>query len=323
MTELNLEKLRKISKICSVHKKTQEYVRSVCLKIKDLLVNYARDKNINEKKILDKYFGHDAAPKNFSSGQVPTKYINDVIENGNIREQMTLIMNFGMSGCTVILWAIEKKRCLSQATLELLQDRLYNLTGMRDINKINKYIKGCEKDGCILPCKFISLTLDGSVSVSRMTAYPVIDKLREPRIKTEDKYLVNVQDVYPKLSQYELEYIKINSNYEIKNNILPWISGLQYWKVNRDNFYIRLMEKNKQMIVTGPSGNTDLNLSIFRLFDNFDINLAIFACIAHMCSSPDHSPCEILLASIPYGLNDWTIDKDSFKYVNNKLKIYI
>ena len=323
MTELNLEKLRKISKICSAHKKTQEYVRSVCLKIKDLLVNYARDKNINEKKILDKYFGHDAAPKNFSSGQVPTKYINDVIENGNIREQMTLIMNFGMSGCTVILWAIEKKRCLSQATLELLQDRLYNLTGMRDINKINKYIKGCEKDGCILPCKFISLTLDGSVSVSRMTAYPVIDKLREPRIKTEDKYLVNVQDVYPKLSQYELEYIKINSNYEIKNNILPWISGLQYWKVNRDNFYIRLMEKNKQMIVTGPSGNTDLNLSIFRLFDNFDINLAIFACIAHMCSSPDHSPCEILLASIPYGLNDWTIDKDSFKYVNKKLKEYM
>ena len=83
------------------------------------------------------------------------------------------------------------------------------------------------------------------------------------------------------------------------------------------------MEKNKQMIVTGPSGNTDLNLSIFRLFGDFDINLAIFACIAHMCSSPDHSPCEILLASIPYGLNDWTIDKDSFKYINNKLKMYI
>jgi hypothetical protein len=323
MTELNLKKLREISKKCSANKKTQEYVGSVCFQIKDLLVNYARDKNINEKKILDKYFGHDAAPKNFSSGQVPTKYINDVIDNGNIREQMTLIMNFGMSGCAVILWAIEKKRCLSKASIELLQDRLYNLTGMRDIKKINKYIKGCEKNGCILPCKFISLTLDGSVSASRMSAYPIIDTLRKPRIKTEDKYLVNVQHVYPKLSQYELEYIKINSNYEIKNNILPWISGLQYWEVNRDSFYIRLMEKNKQMVVTGPSGNTDLNLSIFRLFDNFDINLAIFACIAHMCSSPDHSPCEILIASIPYGLNDWTIDKDSFKYVHNKLKLYI
>ena len=219
MVELNLEKLRKISNKCSAHKSTQEYVRSVCIQIKDLLVNYARDRNINEKKILDKYFGHDAAPKNFSSGQVPKKYINEVIENGNIREQMTLIMNFGMSGCSVILWAIEKKRCLSQATIELLQERLYNLTGMRDIKKINKYIKGCEKNGCILPCKFISLTLDGSVSVSRMTAYPVIDKLREPRIKKENKYFVKIKDIYPKLSPYELEYINVNSNYEIKNGM--------------------------------------------------------------------------------------------------------
>ena len=76
------------------------------------------------------------------------------------------------------------------------------------------------------------------------------------------------------------------------------------------------------MIVCGPSGNTDLNMSILRLFDNFDINLAIFACISHMCSQPHHSPCEILLASIPYGLNDWSIEEDSFKYVNNKLKKY-
>ena len=76
------------------------------------------------------------------------------------------------------------------------------------------------------------------------------------------------------------------------------------------------------MVVCGPSGNTDLNLSILTLFDNFDINLAIFACIAQMCNTPDHSPCEILLASIPYGLTDWSIEEDSFKYVNKKLKIY-
>jgi hypothetical protein len=233
-------------------------------------------------------------------------------------------MNFSMSSCSVILWAVEKNRYFTQESINILRKRLYNLTGIHSIVKINKYIKKCEKDGCILPCKFVSLALDGSVSASRMSIYPVIHKLREPQVKNIKKYFVNVKDVYPKLSSRELEYLKVNSNYEIRNNkLLPWISGLQYWKVNENNFYIKLMRHNKQMVVCGPSGNSDLNLSILRLFDNFDINLAIFLCIAQMCSAPDHSPCEILLAAIPYGLNDWTIDMDSFKYIYKKLKLYI
>jgi hypothetical protein len=312
---INLDKLRKLSNNCSANKKTQEYVREVCFKIRDILVDYAIDTKQDETKIFEKYLGTE---------HILTKYINEVINNGNIREQITLIMNFSMSGCSVILWAIEKNRYFTKESINILRKRLYNLTGIHSIVKINKYIKKCEKDGCILPCKFVSLALDGSVSASRMSIYPVIDKLREPRVKNIKKYFVNVKDVYPKLSSRELEYLKVNNNYEIKNNkLLPWISGLQYWKVNENNFYIKLMRHNKQMVVCGPSGNTDLNLSILRLFDNFDINLAIFLCIAQMCSDPDHSPCEILLAAIPYGLNDWTIEMDSFKYINKKLKLYI
>ncbi len=83
------------------------------------------------------------------------------------------------------------------------------------------------------------------------------------------------------------------------------------------------MKQKKQMVVCGPSSNSDLIISMLRLFDNFDINLAIFACISHLCNAPHHSPCEVLLAAIPYGLNDWTIDEDSFKYVNKKLKGYM
>lgn len=321
---INLDKLRELSNKCSANKKTQKYVREVCFKIRELLFNFAVDTKQDKREILEKYLGHGAAPKSFSTGQIPTKYINEIIDNGNIREQITLIMNFCMSGCHVILWAVEKKNYLTKESIDMLSNRLYNLTGIHSIIKINKYIKNCEKEGCILPCKFVSLALDGSVSASRMSIYPINDKLREPRIKNINKYFVNVKDVYPKLSSRELEYLKDNNNYEIKNNkLLPWISGLQYWKVNENNFYIKLMRHNKQMVVCGPSGNTDLNLSILRLFDNFDINLAIFMCIAQMCNAPDHSPCEILLAAIPYGLNDWTIDMDSFKYINKKLKKYI
>ena len=320
---INLDKLRKLSKKCSDNRKTQEYVREVCFKIKNILVDYAIDTKQNEKKILEKYLGHEASPKSFSTGQIPTKYINEVINNGNIREQITLIMNFSMSSYSVILWAVEKNKYFKKENIDILRKRLYNLTGIHSIVKINKYIKNCEKEGYIVPSKFVSIALDSSVSVSRMSTYPINDYLRDPRLKNIKKYFVNVKDVYPKLSLRELEYIKVNSNYEIKNNILPWISGLQYWKVNENNFYIKLMRHNKQMVVCGPSGNSDLNLSILRLFDNFDINLGIFMCVVQMCNAPHHSPCEILLAAIPYGLNDWTIDMDSFKYINKKLKLYI
>jgi hypothetical protein len=316
MSKINLDKLRKISKKCSDNKITQEYVRDVCYKIRELLINYAIDTKQDEDKILEKYLGYQTVPKFFSSGQIPTKYINFAIEHGNIREQTTIIMNFCNSNCSVILWAVEKKKYLSQEGIDILQKRIYNLTGISSIQKFNKYIKNCERNGCILSCKFISPSLNGAVSSSRL-----IDKLREERVKKINKYHMNIKDVYPELSLRELEYI--NSNNKISNNILPWITGLQYWKVNDNNFYIQLMERNKQMVVCGPSSNSDLIISMLRLFDNFDINLAIFACISHLCNAPHHSPCEVLLAGIPYGLNDWTIDEDSFKYVNKKLKGYM
>ena len=317
MTKINLDKLRKISKNCSDNKRTQEYVRDICYKIRDLLINYAIDTKQNENKILEKYLGHIAVPKKFSSGQIPTKYINYAIDHGNIRERTTMIMNFCMSNCSAILWAAEKNKYLSQEGINILQKKIYNITGISSIKKFNKYIRDRKNDGCIASCKFLTLVNDSAVHISR-----IIDKLREPRVKNINKYDIHIKDVYPKLSQRELEYIKITNNNEI-TNILPWISGLQYWNVNNKNFYIQMMKRNKQMVVCGPSGNSDLLISILRLFDNFNIDLAIFTCISHMCNAPHHSPCEVLLATIPYGLNDWTIKEDSFQYVNKRLKINI
>ena len=316
MSKINLDKLRKISKKCSDNKRVQEYVREVCYKIRELLINYAIDTKQDEDKVLEKYLGYQTVTKSFSSGQIPTKYINYAIEQGNIREQSTIISNFCNSDCSVILWAVKKNKYISLEGIEILKKRIYNLTGISSIHKFNKYIKNCKKNGYILSCKFISPSSNGAVSSSR-----IIDKLREKRVKKISKYDMNIKDVYPKLSLHELEYI--NSNNKISNNILPWITGLQYWKVNDNNFYIQLMKRNKQMVVCGPSSNSDLIISMLRLFDNFDINLAIFVCISHLCNAPHHSPCEVLLAAIPYGLNDWTIDKDSFKYVNKKLKEYM
>jgi len=325
----DLRKLRRISKQCTDNKKTHEYVKDICYKIRAMLVNYAQDTNTNEKKTLEKYLGYHASPKNFNSGQIPTKYINEAIDNGNIRERMTLIMNFCMSGSPVILWAAEnnKHEHITKESIATLHRRLYNFTGLRGITKpydIHNH----------MPFKLFSMAFDGAVSASRMAADHNSPILRMPRVKRVRKYFVNIKDVYPKISSRELLFI----NGGIKNNILPWISGLQYWEVNKKNFYVKLMRHYKHLVVCGPSSNTDLILSIFRLFDNFDIHLAIFACVSHLCNAPHHSPCEILLAALPYGLgscdesgnssnsgnseNEWTIEEDAFKYVKRKLKVY-
>ena len=286
-----LQKLRRISKQCADNQRTQEYVRDVCYKIRAMLINYAHYTNTPENKVLEKYLGYHASPKHYNTGQIPTRYINEAIDNGNMRERLMLIVNFCMSGCSVILWASKNKKY-----------------------KNIKNIKSCEGSRTSL--------------ASRMTVYN-LPILRTPRVKRVTKYLINIKDVYPKISARELLYIREqdedgdNVKYVIKNNILPWISGLQYWKVNEKNPYIKLMRHYRQMVVCGPSGNTDLILSILRLFDNFNIDLAIFACVSHLCNAPHHSPCEILLASLPYDENGaWTIEEDAFKYVKRKLYIY-
>jgi hypothetical protein len=124
--ERELRKLRELSNKCSANKKTQEYVHEVCLRIKELLIHYARDTKQDARKVLEKYFGHTAAPANFSTGQIPAKYIAKAIEAGNIRERITLIMNFCMSGCAVILWALEKNKYFTQGSIDVLHKRLYN-----------------------------------------------------------------------------------------------------------------------------------------------------------------------------------------------------
>lgn len=340
MVKIDLGELRKISKQCTDNQNTQEYVRDVCYKIRALLINYAQSTKKAENKVLEKYMGHHYNNTgSVREGQISPKHIKEAIEKGNMRERLTLITNFCMNGCSVILWAVDNKKHnhITREGIEMIHRRLYNFTGLKDITKINKYIKVIENDSknnananrSIDPCKLFSLALESSVAASRIAPYFNAQILRNPRAKRLSKYLQNVKDVYPTLSARELLYIKENARdagnasdptSAIKNNILPWISGLQYWEVNESNLYVKLMRHHKQMVVCGPSGNTDLIISILRLFDNFNIDLAIFACVSQLCNAPHHSPCEILLASLPYGLSDWTIDEDAFKYIKRKLK---
>ena len=314
---MNHKKIRDISIKCCNCPNSTKYINNVCIIIKDLIHDYSIDKNIDFISTLKYYLSGKAIGSNVkSAGQTSEDDILDVISKGNLREKMTIIMNFAMRACNIVIWAIcNDHKLINKKQKNKIKKRLYLLTGLNDIKEINKHILECEE--CILPCKFVSLSKDGSVTASRMNTFPMLESLREPR-KNNEKYKLKKNEVYPPLSLREVKYM----NLKHYNKYLPWVTGNGYWKVNENNFYIKLMKKYNQDYVCGPSGNTDLQLYVLSLFNNFNIKYGVIACVGWMCNPIDHSPCEILLASLPYSRISWSIKDDSYKYIESLINKY-
>jgi hypothetical protein len=312
----NLSNLRTMSSKCCYDKNAIKYISDVCELINNLIIQYSNDKNIDYSETLKFYLsGNEIGSDISSAGQTSSDDLIDVIKNGNLREQMTIIMNFAKRGCIIVIWAIcNDSDLINEQQKNEITKRFFKLTGLSDMNKIQAYITKYEG---ILPCSFVSLAQDGNVSASRMTSFPMVNGLRDVRKDSNnDVYKVKKDNVCPPLSTREIKYMSLTE----ADRYLPWITGFRYWKINEKNFYIQLMKENKQLIIAGPSGNTDLQLNCLRLFKNFDLKYSIIACVAWMCNPPDHSPCEILLAAIPFGLDDWDITMDSFGYIEKLLK---
>jgi hypothetical protein len=292
MSTSDINKLREISRICCDDIKTHKYVKSVCFKILRILTSYAKYKKVNIKSVLRKYLGGEFDTSNFTRGQVYSKDILQVFKNGNIREYMSIILNFASRGSNIIIWALNKQFYSLKANRELSK-RMYLFTGSKKKLYMKSYITPRE----------------GSVTLSRNDNMNPLRKRRKHYIA---RYTIKSQQFYPPISSREYRFLK--------NKKSAIISGLQYWEINNKNYYVKLMKKHNQMVICGPSKTTDAYMSVFKLFANFNIKKAISACVAVLCYAPDHSPCEILLAAIPYGLNDWVIEMDSFKYIKTKIK---
>ena len=155
------------------------------------------------------------------------------------------------------------------------------------------------------PCKLASFSKDGPVSLTRMS-FPA-GELRTPsNLSERDIRKIKVKEVFPELSVREKKLIKdFNKDIDFNNNesILPWITGRVWADPYKSNLHIRLATIYKHDTIAGPSGNTDLQLDIFQLFNDFDIDYSVLACIIWMCNPPDHSVHEIFVAAVPYGFN--------------------
>ena len=127
-------------------------------------------------------------------------------------------------------------------------------------------------------------------------------KLIKPyyRTNTYKKNLININDIYPKLSCREIKYA--NEKKLIKNNNILWNTGQKMWNPNYNSFFYKLFLKYNKKFISGYSGSADVIINCGLIF-NGDINFLILLCIGYMCHHKDHSIHEILFASKSYDFN--------------------
>jgi hypothetical protein len=363
LTPDELNRIRDTSRLCCNNQKVIKFVENITNSIVDLVKNYAISHNRDVDMELLKRFHQDTK---ISPGQVKDlDAVKAVIANGNLRERMALIMNFGITGCDIIIWAIStNNKLLKPEFIKKQSERVKILTGI-EMNELHKKLE-CKRDAKLtcselenVPCTFGLFTRDGPVILSRYTEFPMYNsaRIKRPELveldnlkkllenildgngkkkeliekitnmimdannKKYNEYNMTIKDIYPLLSDREILFLKDNDiDTDNPDSFPPYVSGYMYWDTNENNYYNKLAKLNNQLVVAGPSGNTDLFLSTCSMFKDLNLktnlNLGILACIAWMCNIPQHSVFEILMGALPFGLNDWNpSNKDAIDYV--------
>ena len=336
-------KISKLKSLCSIIKKNKGDKTKIDID-KELSILIIDNYKINEKlEILCKniwYLLHELYSKDriinilkiyikeFNIGQVIPIYENFqyIIYQGNLRERTTLICNMYYS-CDVI-WDIlilyykntqaqnkkyqKIKKYISEKYLidkikfiesklglkfhEILEICKYNDKYMSQNKKIcDNFTQDKYQDSSI--CFIVNDIKDIVKTQKSIKPYY--------RISSYKKLLTNKNNIYPKLSCYEIKYA-LQNNILIGENML-WATGQQMWNQNVNSFFYKLFLKYNKKFISGYSGSADIIIGCGLIF-NSDINFLILLCIGYMCHHKDHSIHEILFASksfnVKYDIND-------------------
>jgi len=348
-----ISELRKLAKNCADNQYVLLEIDQLIRKI--ILIAYKNLTPPNHKKITKKEVLHIFLPLPFkgkdSAGQVTNddlSIIEEVLLYGNLREKMTLIMNFCETQCQ-LLWDIminyDKQKRFEYPTwheVERRQKRAEKMFGvpwniikdMKDdsgsliIKKKNEFPGNCHT--------FLKPDKNGPVSFARMGFKPdfrsqsgVSNCCPNTEIKdcNYEYHGTPIDEVYPPLSYREKKYLGITEKSDFKY-VPCWVTGYKYWDVksNNTNIFKSYADSKKFLTIAGPSANTDMKLDISKFF-NCNLELMYLACVAWMGNPPDHSIFEMALATTSDVFkNDFNpqykIDDDPFEWTEKLLKKY-
>ena len=310
--------------------KIHEKLNILCKNIWNLLHKlYNKDRIINIFKINI---------KEFNIGKIIPTYENFeyVIYNGNIRERGTLI-NMIYYSCDVI-WDIlflyyknkkvfnYKYQTIKEYVNEIyLESKILFIESQLGL-KFHEIIEICKYNDNYTSsnneiCDNFTQDKNQNSSLCFMTTdlkYIIkTQKSIKPYYRTNSykKILIDINDIYPKLSCREIKYAQQNNL--IKDNKISWNTGQKAWNPNVNSFFYKLFLKYNKKFITGYSGSADVIYNCGLIF-NSDINFLILLSIGYMCHHKDHSIHEILFASKSYDV-DYNINDNEYEFVEQLL----
>ena len=252
LTKTELDETRRISKLCCNNPNVIKYIK----KIMKLVVQLVEEFAIYYKKDVDNEILNRLHQFNKNSlGQVKDlNAVKEVIREGNLREIMILIKNFGLNGCDIVIWAIiTKNHLLSTTFINQQAKRLKILTGLDvlDLQNLLKCKRGYGNCSTLENtfCSFSLLNQDGAVILSRYSENPIINVVRMKRPEMVQIDNLNV-------------LIKTNPNLAIKYQKIIDESVIEYvrQKVEATHHHIAMLLKklyNNNYVASVNNKNTE------------------------------------------------------------------
>lgn len=284
--------LRSLARACADSPRVSAYVSTMA---KNLFSLYSFLYGKEGEKMLLTHLGASESPRT-----VPKENILPALEQGNLREQMSLLVRIIMGpGCELYTLLMRKylqsETFPSFLTTNPLESHIQDLESIFGVDRAE--ILSMTPCGTTFPCApFFSPPMSSALYIAEYARPPWMGPARVKR-ENPNGLKPTRNAIYPTLSDREAKKIRPSNL-----NSLPWVTGYQYWKPKPDSFVVCLLNYYNELSIAGPSGSTDMILNLFSLFQGFDVRLTALACIGWMGMYPDHSCAEILLAARPYGL---------------------
>lgn len=254
--------------------------------------------------------------------------LNAIIQGGNLRERLTLIYNFRTS-CAMLwdiidvytnnksAWSAHFASVIHEPGLVrkiLWMERQLGVSTSVALDTCREWIDQTEttvahmtpssnskcflNNGTLAFCTFINFPMSGQVLSSRACPQGLC------RIQPDDVCLraaeTYVKDVVPPISPREKAFLGDPKD----TGVLPWKGGAHFCKPKADSFYFQLYHRLGTSMITGPSGTTDLLLSLSLLY-NLTLEqrqLILLGLIVWMTVPADHGVAEILVVAKEFGL---------------------
>ena len=273
--------------------------------------------------------------------------IKQVVQEGNLREKMTLVHNFGKNSCDLywdtIFAYCEKdgevfeewqsiKHLLDEDDLIKRIETIEIKTGFAVKNLISACVDtNCKELGTMMYdtseyptfCHIVRLNKEGPIMTTRSGLKP--KERTENSQPTKEQRWIARSDILPALSVREESWLKSNDLITDDGRV-KWDSGFASSSTNPDGLYARMAKQFGRLSIAGPSAKLDLHLDVSLTFNGTLLFNNFMACVIWLGNPPDHSLHEMLLSAKGRGYEEtfakrilYDISIDPFTFLDEQV----